>query len=63
MARTSSWDQGLSPADLDYYVAEFEASGFFGPIMLTYFAVISVLEEHALDFPGLIIQSAPKRSC
>ena len=26
------------------------------------FAVISVLEEHALDFPGLIIQSAPKRS-
>lgn len=22
----------LSPADLDYYVAEFEASGFFGPI-------------------------------
>ena len=26
------------------------------------FPVISVLEEHALDFPGLIIQSAPKRS-
>ncbi len=26
------------------------------------FAVISVLEEHALDFPGLIIQSAPKRA-
>ena len=25
------------------------------------FPVISVLEEHALDFPGLIIQSAPKR--
>ena len=26
------------------------------------FDVISVLEEHAVDFPGLIIQSAPKRA-
>jgi pimeloyl-ACP methyl ester carboxylesterase len=50
----------LSDADLDYYVAEFEASGFFGPISRYRnherdFAWLQGFKDRKIDQPSLLI--------
>lgn len=50
----------LSPADLDYYVAEFEASGFFGPISRYRnherdFEWLQGFKDRKIDQPSLLI--------
>ena len=53
----------LAPSQIEEAVRKYRRDPTRPTVILTDadFAVISVLEEHALDFPGLIIQSAPKR--
>lgn len=50
----------LTPQDLDYYVAEFEASGFFGPISRYRnherdFAWLQAFKDRKLEMPTLLI--------
>ncbi|MBS0331631.1 MAG: alpha/beta fold hydrolase [Proteobacteria bacterium] len=50
----------LTPTDLDYYVDQFEASGFFGPISRYRnherdFAWLQQFKGHTLDMPTLLI--------
>jgi penicillin-binding protein 2 len=54
----------LSPSQIEEAVRKYRRDPTRPTVVLSDadFAVISVLEEHAMDFPGLIIQSAPKRS-
>jgi len=53
----------LAPAQIEEAVRKYRRDPTRPTVILSDadFPVISVLEEHALDFPGLIIQSAPKR--
>ncbi len=54
----------LRPAQIEEVIRKYRRDPTRPTVILSDadFAVISVLEEHAVDFPGLIIQSAPKRS-
>ncbi len=53
----------LAPSQIEEAVRKYRRDPTRPTVILSDadFPVISVLEEHALDFPGLIIQSAPKR--
>ena len=53
----------LSPAEIETSVRRFRRAPNRPAVILAdaSFDVISVLEEHRVDFPGLIIQSTPKR--